>query len=89
MASIEPGSKASRTAGLRPGLVLLSAQDMEASPGSDVRERVIRKLQTANLELEDEQRVEGRDLLGVNGVNLAFKGSDQPRDRSLRFFRPL
>ena len=48
VASIEPGSKASRTAGLRPGLVLLSAQDMEASPGSDVRERVIRKLQTAS-----------------------------------------
>ena len=48
MASIEPGSKASRTAGLRPGLVLLSAQDMEASPGSGVRERVIQKLQTAS-----------------------------------------
>ncbi len=47
-ASIEPGSKASRTAGLRPGLVLLSAQDMEASPGSDVRERVIQTLQTAS-----------------------------------------
>lgn len=48
VASIEPGSKASRTAGLRPGLVLLSAQDMEASPGSDVRDRVIQKLQTAS-----------------------------------------
>ena len=47
VASIEPGSKASRTAGLRPGLVLLSAQDMEASPGSDVRQRVI-QIQTAS-----------------------------------------